>query len=119
MSAAFGAFSYLAPLEGRGRILRVAKNPGEGDSPRVLLCGESPSPQPSPPQAARGSPSHRVWTVIARLDRATQYAAAFRSSFRGAPARTWNLAATCSHITSRFRIGPLCGPSGMTEKHKC
>ena len=39
---------HLAPLAGRGRILRVAKNPGEGGSPRVLLRAESPSPQPSP-----------------------------------------------------------------------
>jgi hypothetical protein len=28
---------YLAPLAGRGRILRAAKNPGEGESPRVQL----------------------------------------------------------------------------------
>src|SRR5438034_8180700 len=29
-----GCLVHLAPLAGRGRILREAKNPGEGDSPR-------------------------------------------------------------------------------------
>src|SRR5258708_23263479 len=50
-------FLNLAPLAGRGRILRVAKNPGEGDYPRVLIWGESPSPQP--PRTDSCSPAPR------------------------------------------------------------
>jgi hypothetical protein len=32
---------------------------------------------------------------------------------------TRNLAAARFYTTSRFRIGPRCGPSGMTGEHKC
>src|SRR5258708_18937220 len=49
-------FLNLAPLAGRGRILRVAKNPGEGDYPRVLIWGESPSPQPSQSELCSSCP---------------------------------------------------------------
>ena len=40
---------HLAPLAGRGRILREAKNPGEGVPAyrEVSILGESPSPRPS------------------------------------------------------------------------
>jgi hypothetical protein len=122
-----GAFLHLAPLARRGRRRRGAASPGEGDSPRVLPCRESPSPQPSKSELRSSRPRKRGEgarrasdsTVIARLDRATQYAAASHSSFRGARAtRTRNLEEQV-HSTSRFRIGPHCGPSGMTEKHRC
>jgi hypothetical protein len=122
-----GAFLHLAPLAGRGRRRRAATSPGEGDSPRVLPCRESPSPQPSKSELRSSRPRKRDEgarrashsTVIARLDRATQYAAASHSSCRGARAtRTRNLEEQV-HSTSRFRIGPHCGPSGMTEKHRC
>ena len=51
---------HLAPLAGRGRILREAKNPGEGDSPRVQL---SPSPARVPLNASQppGPAYLRVW----------------------------------------------------------
>src|SRR5258708_19929967 len=49
-------FLNLAPLAGRGRILRVAKNPGEGDYPRVLICRQSPSPQPSQSELCSSCP---------------------------------------------------------------
>src|SRR5258708_28069077 len=49
-------FLNLAALAGRGRILRVAKNPGEGDYPRVLIWGESPSPQPSQSELCSSCP---------------------------------------------------------------
>src|ERR1700730_9108412 len=48
-----GSF-HLAPLAGRGRILRAAKNPGEGGSPGGLLRGESPSPRLSPRKRGEG-----------------------------------------------------------------
>src|SRR5258705_391393 len=35
-------FAYLVPLAGRGRILREAKNPGEGDSPRIRCSRMQP-----------------------------------------------------------------------------
>src|SRR5258708_990334 len=36
---------HLAPLAGRGRSRSEAKASGEGDYPRVRVCGESPSPE--------------------------------------------------------------------------
>ena len=47
-----GAANYLAPLAGRGRKLRAAQLPGEGDV-SVAICGycavaKCPSPHPSP-----------------------------------------------------------------------
>jgi hypothetical protein len=89
-----GAFLHLAPLAGRGRRRRAATSPGEGDSPRVLACRESPSPQPSKSELRTSRPRKRGEgarrashsTVIARLDRATQYAATAHSPFRGARA---------------------------------
>ena len=42
------SFPNLAPLAGRGRILREAKNPGEGDSPRVECVEAAPHPNPLP-----------------------------------------------------------------------
>jgi hypothetical protein len=123
-----GAFLHLAPLAGRGRRRRAATSPGEGDSPRVLPYPESPSPQPSKSELRSSRPRKRGEgarrashsTVTARFDRATQYAAASHSSFRGARAPR-------EPGISRNKFTPLrdsgsvrhCGPSGMTEKHRC
>src|SRR5439155_765047 len=55
---------HLAPLAGRGRILRAAKNPGEGGFPQTPLGESPPHPKPSlrygsdlSPQAGRGDRS--------------------------------------------------------------
>jgi hypothetical protein len=87
-------YAIALPFAGRGRRRRAAASPGEGDSPRVLPCRESPSPQPSKSELRSSRPRKRDEgarrashsTVIARLDRATQYAAASHSSCRGARA---------------------------------
>jgi hypothetical protein len=57
-------FSYLSPLAGRGRIASAMRsivrcNPGEGDYPRVQLCGDSPSPRPSKSELRSSRPRKR------------------------------------------------------------
>src|SRR5665647_2854704 len=58
MLAALLLLAYLAPLAGRGRILREAKNPGEGDSPRIRCSRRQPlTPTLSPQERGEGEES--------------------------------------------------------------
>jgi hypothetical protein len=64
--------AYLAPPAGRGRILREAKNPGEGTLSE-FRCGDSPSPQPSKselrssrPREERGEGAHCAYCAASR-----------------------------------------------------
>src|SRR5438105_323289 len=59
------ALLHLAPLAGRGRILRIAKNPGEGDYPRFPMRREAPHPALSPQARGEGA-HHRSVTIASR-----------------------------------------------------
>src|SRR5258708_36339097 len=79
-------FVHLAPLAGRGRILREAKNPGEGDSLRIRIfriCGDSPSPQPSPRKSGARETNLNALRSGRRLDRLRRRA--HRQSNRAMP----------------------------------
>ena len=47
------SFPNLAPLAGRGRILREAKNPGEGTLRESCYAERPPHPNPLPASGAR------------------------------------------------------------------
>ena len=47
-------FSLFPPLAGSGRILRGAKNPSEGLSPRAEFADRAHHPHPLPARAGRG-----------------------------------------------------------------